>query len=254
MANPAVATLIFTAGVANGVCLAQAPAAAGAFTLNGSLVIAGVAIFDAPRRVALASTGNEAATIFTITGTARPSTGAATGSGPVITEALTIPNGTIALTQQDFATVTAVATNAIAVGNITVGTSSATTIGSSVWIPLNIHITPMQTEIFVTVAAANPDTYTIEYTPDDPNVMTPPGGTAQVAGSGRPAATVPYPGSGSTEINSFSPPQAWADTTLVAKNASARSIYNGTAFAWRLTINSGTTAATAQGIQAGIRN
>lgn len=246
MANPAVATLIFVAGVANGVCLAQAPAAAGALTLNGSKVTAGVATFDAARRVALASTGNEGATVFAITGTDR--------YGNAQSESLTIPNGTIALTQQDFLTVTAVAMNAAAIGNITVGTSNANTIGSSPWIVMNIHITPMQIEWFCTVASANQSTYTIEVTPDDPNVMMPPGGTAQVTGAGRPQATVPYPGSGSIEIASFIPPQAWADTTLINKAVSARSIYNGTAFAWRLTVNSGTTAVTAQGIQAGIVN
>lgn len=246
MANPAVATLIFVAGVANGVCLAQAPAAAGALVLNGGKVAAGIATFDAARRVAFASTGNEGATIFSITGTNR--------YGNVISETLTIPNGTIALTQLDYLTVTAVSMNAAAVGNITVGTSSATTIGSSEWVPINIHMMPVQMEFFLTVASANPSTCTLEFTPDDPNVATPPGGTAQVTGSGRPSAATPYPGSGSIESASFNPPQPWPDITIVATNLQTRSIYNGVGQCWRLTINSGTTAATIQGIQAGIRN
>lgn len=253
MAAPQVQTLIFVAGSANGVCLAQAPAAAGALLLNGALVTGTVATFDAPRRVALASTGNEGATTFTITGTGRASTNAAFNSGPVISETLTIPNGQIALTQQDFATVTSITTNAAAVGNITGGTSSATTIGSGPWMAMNPHVTPGMIEHWCSVASANPSTYTVEFTPDDPNANIPPGGTAQVTGSGRPAATVPWPGSGSIEETSFVPAQAWPHKTIFNLAVSADEVVNSCAWAWRLTINSGATAVTAQAIQAGIK-
>lgn len=243
MAQPFCVSLKFTAGVATAVAIAQNPAAAGPFTINGTLAAGGVATFDAPRRVAWSSTGNEGATIFTTTGTDR--------YGNVITESLTIPNATIALTQQDFATVTAASTNAATVGNVSIGTSNATTVGSSPWIPFNTYVTPGQAEFWLTVASANPSTCTLEYTPDDANLMAPPGGTAQVTGSGQPG-TVPQPGSGATGRPSFTPPQAWADTTIFNVAANTNTVKNGVPNAWRLTINSGTTAATLQGIQAGV--
>lgn len=247
MANPFVQTLVFAAAVANGVCLAQTPAAAGAMLINGGLATGGVATFDVARRVVFVSAGADSARVFTITGTDR--------YGNTISEAVTGVTATGVVTQLDYKTVTGITVDAATAGAITVGTSDGTfgAVGSGPWLPCHFYITPVQIEHFVTVAAASPATYTVEYTPDDPNVMAPPGGIASSLATAIPG-TPPQPGSGTIEPRSFSPPQAWPDQTLVNKNVSARVVYNGVPFAWRLTINSGTTAATLQSIQAGIIN
>ena len=71
MSNPNTTIIQLAAAVANGVCLAQAVAGAGALTLNGSLVTGGVGVFDVARRVVTASTGADAGVILTIVGTDR---------------------------------------------------------------------------------------------------------------------------------------------------------------------------------------
>ena len=55
------------AAAANNICLTQTPTAA--FTLNGALVVGGIAILDVPRRVLVTTTGNESAKTITIIGT-----------------------------------------------------------------------------------------------------------------------------------------------------------------------------------------
>lgn len=244
MSNNQSATLKFVAGSSNAIALAQAVAAAGALALNGAI---GSGAFDAPRRIVInSSSAGDSGLVFTVVGVNR--------SGAPITEKITgvaaVP-GTVSAF--DYASVASITSSGAATGNISAGTSNATTIGSSEWMPLNTQITPMQMAIWVTVASANPSTYTIEFTPDDPNVMPYPGGIAQVAGSGAPG-TYPQTGQGSIAPQSFIPPGVWADTTLVAKAANGHVVINDCPMFWRLTINAGTTAVTAQGIQAGVRN
>lgn len=247
MSQPVSVTCVFVAGDADGYALAQAGVAGTALTLAGALVVAGVGTPDAARRAAITSAGgDESGITFAIVGT--------NWFGIVIGETMTGPGaGLTVISKYDYKTVVSITPSAATAGNVTAGTSTGTIIGSSQWFPINIQITPVQLEIFCTVAASSPSTYTVEFTPDDPNVMAPPGGTASSLATGVPG-TPPWPGSGSIEPRSFSPPQPWADTTLFAKSASARAIYNGVGFAYRLTINEGASAVTMQGIQAGVRN
>src|SRR5580698_1874812 len=127
VSNPSVVIYQLAAAVSNGIALSQAVAGAGNLTLAGSLVTSGVATLDsggAARRVVMASSGNDATVVFTITGTSR--------SGVVQTDTITGLNGaTTGFSTLDFATVTRISSSAATVGNITAGTNS---IGSSPWV------------------------------------------------------------------------------------------------------------------------
>jgi hypothetical protein len=111
------------AASANAICLSQTPAAAGALTLNGALVVSGVAIMDNPRRVLITAAGNESAKTFTIVGT--------NYANAIVTETITGPNATTAQSVLDYKTVTSITISAAAAGAITVGTSG---VGGSKWL------------------------------------------------------------------------------------------------------------------------
>lgn len=146
-----------TAASANNVALSQTPGAAGALTLNGSLVAGGVAVLDNPRRI-LITTADTTHT-FTVTG--------ATPTGSVITEVVG-PITTSAFTAQDFKTVTSVTINAAATAAVTVGTNG---IASTPWVRLDEWASPpvgIQCDVTGTV------NYTVQSTYDDPNSPTDP--------------------------------------------------------------------------------
>ncbi len=148
------------AAVANNIALSQTPGAAGALTLNGSLVTAGVAILDNPRRVLFTTVSDEHTKTFTVTGT--------NAAGSIISETVTGPNATTGYTVLDYKTVTSITVSAALTGAVTVGTNG---IGGSLWVrfdewaPSPIAI---QTDVSGTV------NYTIQQTLDDPNSATNP--------------------------------------------------------------------------------
>lgn len=145
------------AASANNIALSQTPGAAGALTLNGSLVVAGIAVLDNPRRV-LITTADTTHT-FTVTG--------ATPTGSVISEVVG-PITTNAYTVQDFKTVTSVTINAAATAAVTVGTNG---IASTPWVRLDEWAQPpvsIQCDVTGTV------NYTVQSTNDDPNSPTDP--------------------------------------------------------------------------------
>ena len=109
-------TLSLVAAVNNGVSQAQAGVAATPLTLNGSLATAGVATFDAPRRVGVASTGNDTGITFTVVGTDY--------YGRAQTEVLTGANNATAQTVRDFATVTSITPSGNTAANVTAGTTN----------------------------------------------------------------------------------------------------------------------------------
>jgi hypothetical protein len=142
----------------DGICLSQSPAGGGvqSLTLNGALVVDGVAYLGSQRRVLITSSGNDSTNTFTITGT--------NWAGDVISETLTGPNAPATVyTDLDYLTVTSITISGNAVGNITVGTNG---IGGSPWVrfddfaPSNISI---QCNVNGTV------NYTVQSTLDDPN-------------------------------------------------------------------------------------
>jgi hypothetical protein len=197
------------AAAANNIALSQSPAA-GAITLNGSLVSGGVATLDVPRRVIITSGGNDSGITFTVTGTNRFG-GALSESGP---------GGNIAAmsTSQDFKTVTSVTHTGTVAGTVTVGTSGVT---SSEWIQINDKATVM-TPIGIAVAVTGTVNYTVEYTYE----LNPPSGfpvpysisagplTGKTA-SGEGGAAFNFPiGAVRLTLNSFTPP-ATARMTII---------------------------------------
>lgn len=145
------------AASANNIALSQTPGAAGTLTLNGSLVVAGVALLDNPRRV-LITTADTTHT-FTVTG--------ATPTGAVISEVVG-PITTSAYTAQDFSTVTSVTINGAATAAVTVGTNG---IASTPWVRLDEWASP---PIGIQCNATGTVSYTVQSTYDDPNSPTNP--------------------------------------------------------------------------------
>lgn len=143
-------TVALVAAVVNGVALSQTRGSAGALTLNGSLVTAGVAIFDAPRRVLVTTAANESGINFIITGTDR--------YGRVQSETLAGPNVSSAFTARDFLTVTGISVSGAMAGNATVGTNA---VGSSQVLVLDTIANPTAIALASSVNSGTP-TYTVE--------------------------------------------------------------------------------------------
>lgn len=160
MSHPIVSTVALVAAVTNGIGLAQVlPGASGlSVVLNGSLVTAGVAVMDAPRKIVIASGGNDSGITFTVTGT-RGSWWANTA----VTEVVTGSNGGNATTTQDFLTVTSIVASGAAAGNVTVGTSAT---GSGPWVVWDKYAQSFNVSAVGYVTAGAP-TWTLQYTYDD---------------------------------------------------------------------------------------
>ena len=103
---------------ANAIAQSQTPGAAGALTLNGTLVNSqGVAVMDTPRMVLITTADSTHA--FTITGT--------NNSGDAITEVVPAFGAASASSVLSYATVTGVAINGAATAPVTVGTNGVAT-------------------------------------------------------------------------------------------------------------------------------
>lgn len=148
-------TLAPAAAVANNIATSQKPAAGGvqALTLNGALVSGGVATLDIARRVAIASSADDSARTFVVTGTNR--------YGDVQTETIKGPATTVN-TLKDFKTVTSITVDANTAGNLTVGTSG---VASSPWIPVDRNGIR---DIGIGCRVSGTANYTIEHTFEDP--------------------------------------------------------------------------------------
>jgi hypothetical protein len=151
---------------ADGICLSQTPAGAGALTLNGALVSGGVAILDNARRVLITCAGDDSARTFTIVGTS--------SSGNFLTETIAGPNATTAQSVLDYKTVTSVSINGAAAGAITVGTSG---VASSRWMRLDSWAF---SQVGIQVDVTGTINYTVQQTFDDPNDPTNPTSPANV--------------------------------------------------------------------------
>ena len=145
------------AASANNIALSQTPGAAGPLTLNGSLVVGGVAILDNPRRI-LITTADTTHT-FTITGLSP--------TGTVLTESFLVVGGA-SFSTLDYAKVTSIVISAAASGAITVGTNG---IASTPWVRLD-DFAPAPVGIQCNVTGTV--NYTVQSTLDDPNSPTNP--------------------------------------------------------------------------------
>lgn len=148
-----------TAAAANNVCASQTPSTA--FTMNGSLVVAGVAILDTPRRILFTPAGAEAGKNVVITGT--------DWNGNIATETLPlVSNPSTTYSDLDYKTVSSITISSAAAGAITVGTNgvaSSRPIRLDEWAP---WMTAVQVDVSGTVS------YTVQVSLDDPNSPTDP--------------------------------------------------------------------------------
>jgi hypothetical protein len=156
--RPIVATVgPLATAAANNIALSQTPAGAGALTLNGSLVTAGVATLDNPRRVLI--TTADTTTVFTVTGT--------TPTGAGISESFKVVAGA-SYTGQDFKTVTSITVNQGTTAAVTVGTNG---IASTPWVRLDEWADPHTS---IQCNATGTVSYTVQFSNDDPNDPTSP--------------------------------------------------------------------------------
>ena len=136
---------------------ASSIAAAGAVTLNGSLVTAGVATLDQPRRVLFTSAGNDSGITFTVTGT--------DWNNMPVSEVVTGANATTVYTVYDFKTVTSVVASGASAGNVSIGTNG---IASSRPVFLDLYA---DSSIYIQTDTGGSSgiTYTIQLSGDNPN-------------------------------------------------------------------------------------
>jgi hypothetical protein len=152
--RPIVVTRTLATADADGIAVAQTLVGAGSLTLNGALVVAGVAQLTQQRVVGIASTGNLSAITFTVYGTNE--------AGISISESLAGPNNNTVSTTLNFLTVTQVAASATVGTNVTVGTTS---VGASAPLPLDLYLDPFNVSLFIDVTGTVD--VTLQYTGDD---------------------------------------------------------------------------------------
>ena len=105
---------------------------------------------------------------------------------------------------------------------------SQTGAGSTRWVSVSTHMTPMNLSIAATVTGTVD--FTVEYTYDDYWTWDNPGAAVLTSRT----------------------PTVWPDTVLVGATASGETTFNNPITAWRLTVNSGSGTVAGVGIQAGI--
>lgn len=145
----------------NGIALSQTTAGPADLTLNGALVVGGVAVLDTPRRVAVTSGGNDSGITFTITGT--------TYGGHPVVETINGVSGGAASTTVDFLTVTKIrASGATSVTGVIAGTNG---VAGSRWARLDGWAFP---QTAIQCNASGTVNYTVQISMDDPNSPTNP--------------------------------------------------------------------------------
>lgn len=153
--RPVITTKALVTASTNNICLSQTPGGAGNLTLNGSTVVAGVAVLDTQRVVGITSAANDSARTFVVFGT--------DDFGVPISETVFPgPNVATVSTVLNFKTITRISIDAGAAGALTVGT---TAIGSGPPIPLDQYISPFNIGLFLEFPGTV--TVTVQYTGSD---------------------------------------------------------------------------------------
>jgi hypothetical protein len=144
------------AAAANNIGLSQTLGAAGNVTLNGALVVGGVAVLDQPRRIIVTSSGNDSGITFTAYGT--------DWSGNTIQSVATAGGNTAAVDLGvSFATVTRIDASGATAATITVGTNGVADSRPVFLDPFGFGPTLIHAIVSGTV------NYTVKYSQDDPN-------------------------------------------------------------------------------------
>jgi hypothetical protein len=147
----------YAAPSATNIRTATSIAAAGAVTLNGSLVSGGVATLDQPRRVLFTSSGNDSGITFTVNGT--------DWNNSPVSEVVTGANATTVYTVYDFKTVTSITASGASAGTVSIGTNgvaSSRPVFIDTYADSSIYI---QTD----TGGSSAITYTIQLSGDNPN-------------------------------------------------------------------------------------
>lgn len=162
-------TFSMAAASANAICLSQKPTTGGALTLNGALATTEqntsvwpsqsrtVAPLDAYRRVAIASTADDSARVFTLTYTDT--------AGTVRTETITGPDTTSVSSANSVVKVIGVTVDAATAGNITVGTNNQ---ADTPWLPVSYNETPSQVALQAKFSSGASLTWQWQSTRSDP--------------------------------------------------------------------------------------
>jgi hypothetical protein len=156
--RPVVITRTLATADPDGIAQTQTLGGAGLLTLNGTLVVAGVAQLGSQRRVGFTSGGDLSGVTFTVYGTDQ--------TGNAISESVVGPNGNTTSTVLDFLTVNQIAASAAVATDVVAGTTS---VGASPPVPMDVYLDPFNTSLFLDVTGAV--NITVQYTGDD-NILT----------------------------------------------------------------------------------
>lgn len=222
MGRPVAVTKSLTAGSVNAIATAQSLAGAALLNLNGASVSGGVALLGSQRRVIITSVGNDTGITWTVTGT--------NDGGAAIKDTFAGANvGLAAQSNLDFSTVTSIRSSGATAGNVQAGTN---TVGSCPWVRVDPHLNGTLVSINAQLVAGGAGNIDIQYTNDE--FLPAPQGNSAIAYA--PANTVP------TVMTLLGGVVASTDQSPITTPC----------LGWRFTINSGTSAWTVTGTQAGI--
>ena len=213
---PKVFSKSLAAASANCIALAQTVAAGANAIINGASAAAGAFTLDTQRRIAIVSSGNDAANTAVITGKR--------GTGQPVNEVLALTNVGTAVSVQDYFSGGTVTFPTGTAGNVTIGTNGT---GSTDWGVPNYNITPFSLSVDHQISG----TVTANFeTTNDANFWDPPKGKG---------ATTAQP-----------------NVTSIVQGITAGQVVTLTApvTGWRETITAGNGTLTAQSVQAGITN
>lgn len=229
MTNPVTVSLQLVAAISNGVSLNQTLASATTLALNGTLVSSSIATFDAARRLAITSAGNDSGLKWVVVGTDR--------YGNAQSETLSGISSSASYTAHDFLTIKSITSSGATAAGVTAGTNG---VGSTPWF-VREFLSIGTMGVAMEFATTNPTVSSFQITQDDPN-------NAQAV------TLLPY----QTSVNPQSniPPVAWEATSLAGlATANLSSVSSNTMgqvsipfFAWRMTQWSGTSATICQTI------
>lgn len=164
--RPITVTYSPTVSSANAIATSQTPSGAGAVTLDGALVTAGVATMGASQFITITSGSNISNRTFALVGT--------DFFGNALTETVTGPNNTTVASTKSFYTLTSATISGSAAGAITIGVNGA---GDSRTIILDTYQMPFNLSVGALVTGT--PTYRLQYTYDDVFAATWPNSSTQ---------------------------------------------------------------------------
>jgi hypothetical protein len=161
MRNVEVTTVALT-NSATAVCTAQNRASAGALTIDGTVVTAGVAIIAMAQKISITGASSNTGITYTITG--------ADADGKTISEVLTGHGaGLVVYSNYYFKTVTGVTVSAAMTGTTTVGAISSGSGGASTrTLRINSKQANFGLGLYVDLVGSAAMTYTVQVSPDEP--------------------------------------------------------------------------------------